>query len=225
MSVAFLNRNTITYTASGSASIAFTVNTGGSNVVAFCILAFGTTVGAAITGVTYGGQAMTSCGAPEAGTAVNLNVQAFYLVNPPTGSNTLAVTGNTFVGEIYANLVAFQGVNQSTPVRPSTYQGTNQATGTTITLTITSSTLDLTLSVVSAFNGTTSTNQTSDGMTNAGATSCGSDHATTAASSITDTWTVANGPSVMVGFSIMAATGGGATATNYNQLMMTGCGT
>jgi hypothetical protein len=210
--VAFNNTNTPANVTGTSYSHAFSVTAGGSNIAAFaCINPLGTP-SLTITSITYGGSSMTSVGAAQgAGTGGASVLQCFVLVNPPTGSNTLAFTCSVGCVSATANLVSYTGVNQSTPVRSGTYASTNCSSScSTISLTITSNTADLTMSAVSGGNGIpniSSTNQTSDGILNSASEGFGSDHATTPASSVTHTWTMSSGSGVppMVGFSIQAA--------------------
>lgn len=186
--------------AGASFSSAFSVPTGGTNVVAFAAVAWDTAAALSITSITYGGNAMTSCGAAVNSSTVY--VQLFYLINPPTGSNTLAISATAGTNEIYANLVAFQGVNQTTPVRPGTY--TTASGGSGYSITISSNANDLTMAAISSSGAITSTNQTSDGIITTGTNGLGSDHATVASVSVTDTWT-ATGTFALAGFSIQHA--------------------
>ena len=132
------------------------VTAGGSNTVAFATVWVDEASGAAGTTfnvtATYGGQAMTSAGATSYDyDYAPISSQVFYLVNPPTGVNTLVVTATASSGtiqEVVANLVSFNGVNQTTPVRPGTYQTLQSASGITVdsfTATISSNASDLTL--------------------------------------------------------------------------------
>jgi hypothetical protein len=114
------------------------------------------------------------------------------------------------VQEIAANLVSFNNVNQTTPVRAGTYQTLHSATGVTVgsfTATLASNSNDLTLGAVEqTFHfATPASNQTVDGI-NAAAFGVGSDHATVGASSISDTWnfTLPYAYYAYVGFSIQA---------------------
>ena len=214
ISVAFNNTNIPVSVSGTSYSHAFSVTAGGSNVVAFAVITAIGTPSLTISSVTYGGNTMTSCGAAQgAGAGGASVVQVFALVNPPTGSNTLTFTGSAGTGSAIANIVSFTGALQSgCPVRSGTYQGTNCTGGScgTISLTITSNVNDLTLSLVVAGNNfptISSTNQTSDGILNSGVEAMGSDHATTAAASVTHTWTLSTALALpaMVGFSIQHA--------------------
>lgn len=212
MAVAFNNTNTMAHVSAASFSGSMNVTAGGSNIVAFAAIGFDFLASESITGVTYGGSSMTSCGAASTNATSNSHTQGFYLINPPTGSNTLAVTGNANVAELYVNLISFTGVDQTTPVRPGTY-ATSSGNSTSPSLVISSNANDLTLSIVNAGPvSLSSTNQTSDGISTAGNNAAGSDHATTAAASVTHTWTQVSGQWAIAGFSIQAVSIGGFTA-------------
>src|ERR1019366_3476096 len=220
--VTFNNTNTaVAVLGKSSLSAPMTVNAGGSNTVAFATVWVDEGTGAAGTTfnvtATYGGQAMTSAGA----TAYDYNYapissQVFYLVNPPTGTNTLAINATASSGtiqEVVANLVSYNGVNQTTPVRPGTYQTLHSANSVsvgTFTAPISSNTNDLTLgSVEATFNfASPASNQTVDGTSNV-YFKVGSDHATTGASTISDTWSFTNTYAyyAYAGFSVQAASG------------------
>jgi hypothetical protein len=72
----------------------------------------------AVTGVTYGGQALTRAAFINWGTSKN-EASLWYLVNPPTGSNTVAVTA-IFIGveanHVTAGAISFSGVNTAAPL-------------------------------------------------------------------------------------------------------------
>jgi hypothetical protein len=189
-------------------SVSKTVTASGHpNLAAFACVGYDTN-GTTVTAITYGGQAMTSAGAAAFYSGWHQYAQMFYLVNPPTGSNTLAITVSAG-GGINANLVSFYGVNQTTPVRSGTYN-TYTGSGANPSFTITSNTSpgDLTMSCIT-YGGAAgvTTNQTSDGVENSGEGSHNeaSDHATTPASSVTHTWTMVAEGAAMAGFSIQAA--------------------
>jgi hypothetical protein len=218
MSVAFVNTNTpIHGNFLGPPSGSMTVNSGGSNVVAFATVEFGgtfTDVGT-LASATLGGVSMTSVGSPANNTGgTGENAQIFYLINPTSGTLTISVASGQ-PWQAVANLVVFQGVDQRTPVRPGTYT-TNTGTSANPTLTVTSNISDVTITSVATNNRNTtvnSTNQTSDGIDNA-LTACrgGSDHCTTPAASVTHTWTIggANAGSVewaIAGLSIQESFG------------------
>ena len=165
--VAFNNTNTMTTTGGSlTATGAFSVTAGGSNLVAIACVATDRFNTETATVVTYGGNVMTSAGTAANNATTNSFTELFYLVNPPTGSNTLSVTV-TAIGasgsDIYMNLVSFTGVNQTTPERSSTY-GTATANSANPQLVVTSNSNDLTVTCLDSGNpGIQSTNQTSDG--------------------------------------------------------------
>lgn len=209
MAVAFLNKGVPVRGATSPTGDAFSVTASGSNRCAFACIAYDIAAGMSVTGVTYGGQAMTACGPASHNSTSHDYAEVWYLVNPPTGSNTLAITVSGTITDIYRNLVSFTGVNQTTPVRPGTYFNHTNAQvfdGSSLySLAVSSNANDLTLTCLNGGGLSLSgTNQTLDGLSNAGVESFGSDHATTAAASVTHTWT-AGAPSsnmAILGFSI-----------------------
>jgi hypothetical protein len=157
---------------------------------------------------------MTSAGS----TAYNygyapISAQVFYLVNPPTGSNTLAVSATASSGtiqEVAANMVSFNNVSQTAPVRPGSYiavSGPNVPVG-GFTATISSNANDLTLGAVEqTFHfATPASNQTVDGTASA-YYAVGDDHSTIGAPSVSDTWSFTQPYAyyTYVGFSIQTA--------------------
>jgi hypothetical protein len=212
-----------------SLSTPMSVTAGGSSTVAFATVWVDEGSGPAGTTfnvtATYGGQAMTSAGPTSYDyNYAPISSQVFYLVNPPTGTNTLAVNATASSGtiqEVVANLVSYNGVDQTTPVRPGTYQTLHSLNGATVgsfTATLASNANDLTLGTVEATYAFTSpaSNQTVDGTASA-YYKVGSDHATTAAASINDTWSFTNPWAFYAysGFSIQATTVGNTPTLTY----------
>jgi hypothetical protein len=218
--VTFNNGNTPVATfGKSSLSTPMSVTAGGTNTVAFATVwvdeAYGSPqiVNFNVT-ATYGGQAMTSAGA----TGYNfsyapISAQVFYLVNPPTGSNTLTVTATATSGtiqEVVANLVSFNNVSQTAPVRPGSYITVNNGTipSGSFTGPISSNPNDLTLGAVEATYtfASPASNQTVDG-TAAAYYQVGGDHGTVGAASVSDTWSFTQPYAFFAyaGFSIQAA--------------------
>lgn len=221
MAVALLNTNTMKNVATSSVSsdTAFTVNSG-TNTCAFIVIAYDQAAGQSITAVTLGGQACTQAGTPAHNATSNAYAEVWYLVNPPTGTApsgpALSITGSGTFTDIYYNVVVFSGVNQTTPVRAGTYTSST-GTSTSASLVVSSNTADLTLTVINMPSGFTSENQTNDGNNTGGAYGGGSDHATTAAASVTHTWTIPSASWAIAGFSIDGdpAGGGGGTSPMF----------
>ncbi len=73
-----------------------------------------------VTGMTYGGQAMTLVGAQSQGD--NARIEIWRLVNPPGGTNTVSITFNDAFDDpvneegASAGAVSFTGVHQGTPL-------------------------------------------------------------------------------------------------------------
>ena len=75
----------------------------------------------AVTGVTYGGQALSLVGTEMQGSD-NARVEIWQLVNPPLGANSVAITFNDAFDDpvngegASAGAVSFTGVDQTTPL-------------------------------------------------------------------------------------------------------------
>lgn len=212
MAVAINNVGTMVGQAGTSFSSAFSV-TAGSNLCALAMVCWDKITGLSITSITYGGVAMTACGAAVNDATSFCYSQIFYLTTSgglPTGSNTLAISATTGTNEIYANIISFTGVHQTTPVRPATYTS-NTSQLAALSLTITSATTDLTVTCQNGGpSGPGTTNQTEDSNSTFGSYSAAHDHCTTPSSSVTHTWTLGgNGSHSAAGFSIQPPAAGG----------------
>lgn len=93
--------------------------------------------GDSVTGVTYGGVAMTQLGKRAADASGYIYL--YGLVNPATGANNVVATSSASV-EWYGEAVSYNGVNQTTPF-PDTAV-TSTSTGTSFTGTITTTVAD-----------------------------------------------------------------------------------
>ena len=212
MAVAHVNSNSV-ITASGASAVsgAMTVNTG-TDLCAIARLACGNsnTLPTQST-ATYNSVSMTACGTPDNMQSGGIGgaVMAWYLAAPATGSNTLSLNiGGGNQATIYADLSAFSGVDQTTPI--SGYQRRNDlSSSSTAALTITSTANSITTTCAtdaSGSNTVSSTSQTSVNLNNSGSTCFGSDRAA-GASTVTHTWTFggASTAKLMIGFSVDAA--------------------
>ena len=187
----------------------------GTNIVAFAFVGLGPS-GTSFASVTFNGIAMTPCGpllGPGTGSAPY--AQAFYLASPPVGNNIPLVVTPNATSQMYLGLTSFNGVSQTTPVRPGSYISTLGNATDVMSLTIPSNTSDMTVSLIDTGGNTiqnTNTNQTCDGTLETGSYGYGFDHCTTPASSVTHTWTLvaAVNRCVMLGFSIQGPSSGAA---------------
>jgi hypothetical protein len=206
----FNNTNLPTTTAASTVSESMSVTAPCTpNCAAFVWVGTAGSSGYPTVTVTYGGNSMTSAGSPQQGTSAGSNVQMawFYLVNPPTGSNTLAIsTSGGSVTRIKTNLIAFNNVNQSTPVRAGTYTGATGSGVSNPSLVVSSDPQDLTVTAtLEGQHVIGSSNQAVDGIQNNDFVA-GSDHALVPASSVTHTWDYgAAADYILVGFSIQGA--------------------
>jgi hypothetical protein len=226
VAVAWLNTNTDAYAAGASSfSTAMSVTASGSNrcaVVHIQLQGAGGGSGQDISGnVTYAGTNMTSAGAALVDTQFNgATVHLYTLVNPATGSNTLAGTASVACN-ITVDLIAYTGVNQTTPVRASSYttQDNGATSQTTCTITVPSQTGDMTNSCAgsaSTSQALNSTNHTQRNIDNSIASSYGTDDAV-ASGNVTHTWTWAGAEAgkLCAGFSIAAAAAAGGISTAW----------
>ncbi len=156
-------------------------------------------------------QSLTSVGAAVHNSADNSNIQAFYLANPTAGSSkvvrvTLSSTQLCWTGGFVAT-----GVDQTTPVRASSYTSNVDANN----ITITSQADDLTSSMVLTASTVTGTDQTLIAMNDNGFGGVGFDYAVPSGN-VTHTWSgvFAGSPfASILGFSIKASVGGGGGGT------------
>src|SRR3989475_102101 len=100
---------------SGLVTISFTVGTGANRL----LIVGGTVDNFAITGVTYGGTALTQAVADTQKPTGSI----WYLVNPPSGTASFVVTSTPSKGAI-VGVISFTGVDQSTPI-PTTATNDN----------------------------------------------------------------------------------------------------
>ena len=92
-------------------SYSFSHTTGGTDRFLFCGVAIlGST---AVSNITYGGQSLTFV---RRDTGNSVAVEVWRLINPPTGSNTLAVTLADALSDSVAGVVTFAGVDQRDPI-------------------------------------------------------------------------------------------------------------
>src|SRR5438445_1905879 len=110
---------------SGLVTISFTVGTGANRL----LIVGGTVDNSAITGVTYGGTALTQAVADTLKPLTSI----WYLVNPTSGTASVVVTSTASKGAVIG-VISFTGVDQTTPV-PTTAKNDN-AGGTTSPATV-----------------------------------------------------------------------------------------
>jgi hypothetical protein len=223
VAVAFNNKNTDVQASNASSFSSSMSATAGSNLCARVDIAIGKDTGApAISGnVTYNSVAMTAAGTAIVDSTAKALAAIYVLTAPSTGANTLAFSiANGPATTIYADLITYTGVDQTTPVRAGSYNSSDTpASGSTVTLTITSQTNDMTCTCASVGGGNqnlgSGTNKTVRNNDTAGATCIGTDDAAGAASN-THTWTMSGSDTgrIICGFSIAAA-GGAAAQVPY----------
>lgn len=133
------NANTSRTSAHDGASLnltGFTVNAGSDRLL---IVAIGVEDNNfVISSVTWNGVSMTQFGG-SIGAEPSHQHKLFYLVNPATGNNTLALTfsGALNNGEIAVGFVSLRGVNQTTPLNGSLASASSLATNPSLSMNIT----------------------------------------------------------------------------------------
>ena len=154
---------------------------------------------------TGGGGTCTAMNAVHAITcqaANTLCTQQFTLAAPATGTTSFVITlSGTETFDIWVEASTYSGVNQTTPVRASSFGSCANTSTTSCAITMTSATGDLTTSVVIAvWSGTYSTTQTLIILddTHGSRTGFALDYAT-GASSVTSTWSTTGGAAANAG--------------------------
>jgi archaellum component FlaF (FlaF/FlaG flagellin family) len=112
-------------------SFSHTVTTSGSDRI---LIVGVNTASAALTSVSYGGQAMTNIRSDNNGASAHTSL--WYLKNPPTGTNTVTMLVS-IVSNVAAGAISFTGVDQTTPI--ATHNGAT-GTSTTPSVSVTTST-------------------------------------------------------------------------------------
>ena len=97
-------------------------------------------VGNSVSGITYNGIALSLIGTQSAGMDV-IRTEMWGLVNPTTGSNTIAVTLNSSTVSI-AEATSWAGVNQSTPTEGLAGAGATNMGAADATVDVTTSTAE-----------------------------------------------------------------------------------
>lgn len=106
-----------TSTTSSGASVSFSHTVGaGSNRILIVGMSIdqNTTVNA-ISGVSYGGTALTRIG-DTAGTTNTVRISLWRLINPASGSANVVVSSNVTNKDIVVGAISYFGVNQTTPL-------------------------------------------------------------------------------------------------------------
>jgi hypothetical protein len=97
----------------------------GSSGISLAVVAFTKRDNCSLTSITYGGEAMTFAG------TVNGQGYIYYLVNPPTGSQTVEITISGYAGGWLTGIaMTFSGTNTSSPIGGTathTFTGTSES--------------------------------------------------------------------------------------------------
>jgi hypothetical protein len=99
------------------ASFSHTIDTAACCDNGILIVVVGSRGDQGCSGVTYDGLAMAPAVSEQASTdSGNEWVQIYYLVNPPTGTNTVSATFNILEAPTVVAAMSYFGVNQSSPI-------------------------------------------------------------------------------------------------------------
>lgn len=110
-----------------SHSFAYDSGSTGANRALFVGISYFNDDGETVRSVTYGGETLTQVGTANQSTFARVYV--FRLLNPPTGTNTLAVTWNANIDRgAVVGAVTYANVNQTTPTGAFAGSSGNSAT-------------------------------------------------------------------------------------------------
>ncbi len=119
-----------------SLSYSYTVNSNSSGILIVTVEYFEPTV--AVSTITYNSVSMTFLRKDNAPGATSIHTEIWYLLNPSTGSNTVAITmtGSLTVGQLMiSGAVSYTGVDQTSPINAQNGSGSGSA-GTTASVSI-----------------------------------------------------------------------------------------
>ncbi len=107
---------------------------GGNRLLVVGVSAYDANASDSVTGITYGGQALTFI-RRDSSAAHHLWSELWYLANPPTGSNTVAVTLTGAPGGAVAGAVTFTGVDTSSPIEGNNGDGASSGASPSVSVT------------------------------------------------------------------------------------------
>lgn len=182
MAIAFDAATTGTAAGAGSLTFSHSVGAGGADRLLVVAVSIDNRT---VTGVTYGGTAMTSVGSATNGAQVS---HMWRLIAPATGANNVVVTLSGGGTDIVAVATSYTGVDQTTPLGTA---ATATGTSTTASVAVTSATDELVVDSVSSNLGTLTVGagQTQRGNTTAGDNFGGASEEV-GATSVTMSWTI-----------------------------------
>lgn len=179
---------------------------------------------ATCTGVTYSGTAMTLVARRRQNGVVSDSVvtELWYLIAPATGANNIVATWSTTTTQSAVNGVSFAGADQTTGINGS--QVNSSSTGSTLAVTITSASGDMTCTALGTWwdDGATSSQTIRGTAFGVGDQYGGGGDTAAGAASVTHTWTRAGADddlSAVVGCNVIQAAGG-VTTRRYSLPLM-----
>jgi len=191
-----------------SASLSWTHVMGGGPAGLLTVgVALGTNAndGTLTLSVTYNGIAMTSLAKEHSNNGTRGYSQLFYLVNPPSGSHTVAVTIAGGNADLEGGSVSFTGVDPTVPLRNATLAA---GSNTTATVSVPSAAGDMVVDVVVSANAITSSAKTLQWKKNQNTNSWGGNGAQSTAAgaaSVTMSYTITSGAWGIVGADVVEA--------------------
>ncbi|MFN8440445.1 MAG: SdrD B-like domain-containing protein [Caldilineaceae bacterium] len=215
-----------TTTAQTASSKSFSYDSGstGTNRILMVGISYRDNDGESVSTVTYAGQSMNPVGGAgySTGGTPDGHIYIYSLLNPPTGSNTLAVTWNSALNQgAVIGAITYANVNQT--VSTGSFI-TNSNTSATPVITVTSASNELVFGVV---GGRTSSDYTAAGggtlLWNArpfsGQTSGSGQSKAGASPNVTLSWTGSNSEWVAGGVSLKPAAATGVTSATFTQTL------
>jgi len=139
----------ISSSAVSTLSLSHAISTTSNMVLVAHVSLYHPTSGKSVTAITYNGVAMTLLGS-AASTGNYTRSYIYYMIAPPTGTNTLTVTASGTCG-IKLGAVSWYNVNQSTPFGTAVTAGSS--TGSSSSLTVTSDSHDIVIDNYTAYGG------------------------------------------------------------------------
>ncbi len=125
MAIARVNMGSVLLNGAASGSVTVTVGTGAERAL---IVTIGNRNGSRFIGtLTYAGTSLTRISGAYAGGTTGVGCDAWYMVNPPSGANTLAYSTNDG-GTMQCRLVFadYTGVHQTDPLAAGTVGGVSK---------------------------------------------------------------------------------------------------
>ncbi|MCL6096364.1 MAG: site-specific integrase [Patescibacteria group bacterium] len=190
----------------GAGALNWNHTVSGSNTLLVVSVALGGTITGRTVSVTYNGTSMNSAGSQASNNGTTGRVELFYLVNPTSGTHSVAVTlTGASSNDMEAGSISFNGVSQTSPL---TNIVTNFGSSITPTVNVTSSTGSMVVDALVAGCTISSSGQTSRWINNQNCNTAGGNGAQSTAAgtgSVTMSYTISTDFWGIIGASINPA--------------------